>query len=220
MPEITGTGAENTAPAEGVENTAGYDDGDSGADESASTPAWWQFSSKEDAEDWANQIVTKRLARERKKYERIEQEHATLKSEVEELRPLREATLTDTQRWEEKFKAQEQELLALREFKASRERDDLVREIAREKGLSDRYLSRVRGDDADEIAADIDDLLNVLSEDGRTTTKQLKSPAPKERKSESRKLFQGGGHEDEDDYDPKKIAESIPLFGTSPYIRR
>lgn len=164
---------------------------------------WWKFDTKDRAEEWANNLVTKRLARERKKYDPILEEHGKLKSEVEELRPLRAATQTDSERWEARLQEVTQELENLRGFKSARERDDLVREIAEEKGLPSRFTSRIKGTDAEEIAADIDDLLNVLSlEDGKATRKKPASRKPKEAdedESPSGRGFSGAGGGDDDE---------------------
>lgn len=199
MSEDMTAGAEDTSPVD-----AG--DGADSADEIAPPAAqsdWWKFDSKDRAEEWANNLVTKRLARERKKYDPILEEHGKLKSEVEELRPLRAATQTDSERWEAKFQEVTQELENLRNFKSARERDDLVREIAEEKGLPTRFVNRIKGIDAEEIAADIDDLLNVLSlEDGKATKKKPASRKPKEAdedESPSARGYSGAGGSDDDE---------------------
>lgn len=194
------------AGATSAEDTTGADVGsdDSGVD-SISPPIssdWWKFDSKETAEEWANNLVTKRLARERKKYDPILEEHGKLKAEVEELRPLRVATQTDAERWEAEKQTLAQELQALKDFQQARVREDLVRDIAEEKGLPARFVSRIKGNDAEEIAADIDDLLNVLSlEDGKATKKKPASLKPKaaDEDSSSAKGYSGAGGGDDDE---------------------
>lgn len=198
MSEEIATGDENTSVPEDSVSDSG--------DDLSPPPAgsdWWKFDSKDRAEEWANNLVTKRLARERKKYEPILEEHGKLKSEVEELRPLRAATQTDSERWEAKLQAVTQELDNLRSFKSARERDDLVRELAEEKGLPSRFLNRIKGTDAEEISADIDDLLNVLSlEDGKATRKKPASRKPTESdedESPSARGYSGAGGSDDDE---------------------
>lgn len=197
--------SEEVAGVDGVAPSDGVAPDDSG-DEFAPPPAqsdWWKFDSKDRAEDWANNLVTKRLARERKKYDPILEEHGKLKAEVEELRPLKAATQTDSERWEAKFQEVSQELEQLRSFRSARERDDLVREIAEEKGLPTRFINRIKGTDAEEIAADVDDLLNVLSlEDGKPTKRKPGSQKPKETdvdESPSGRGYSGGGGSDDDE---------------------
>jgi len=192
------TGSEGVVPE-------GDSVGDSG-DDFAPPPSgsdWWKFDTRDRAEEWANNMVTKRLARERKKYDPIVEEHGKLKSEVEELRPLRAATQTDSERWEAKIQEVTQELEQLRSFRSARERDDLVRELAEDKGLPTRFVNRIKGTDAEEIAADIDDLLNVLSlEDGKATRKKPGSRKPKEAdedESSSARGYGGGGGSDDDE---------------------
>ena len=190
-------GDESTAPAE----DSVVDSGDDLSPPPAGSD-WWKFDTKDRAEEWANNLVTKRLARERKKYDPILEEHGKLKSEVEELRPLRAATQTDSERWEAKLQEVSHELDNLRSFKSARERDDLVREIAEEKGLPSRFMNRIKGTDAEDIAADIDDLLNVLSlEDGKATKKKPASRKPTESDDESSsgRGYSGGGGSDDDE---------------------
>lgn len=208
------TGAESTAAAD--------DDGaaDSTGDDFVSPPTnsdWWKFDSKETAEEWANNLVTKRLARERKKYDPILEEHGKLKAEVEELRPLRAATQTDAERWEAEKNALAKELEDLRSFQQARQRDDLVREIAEEKGLPSRFVSRIKGADAEEIAADIDDLLNVLSlEDGKATKKKPATQKPKaadEDASSSRGYSGAGGGDDDEEVTAEAILKRLQERG-------
>lgn len=192
---------------------------------------WWKFDSRDRAEEWANNMVTKRLARERKKYDPIVEEHGKLKSEVEELRPLRAATQTDSERWEAKIQEVTQELDQLRSFRSARERDDLVREIAEDKGLPPRFTNRIKGTDAEEIAADIDDLLNVLSiEDGRATKKKPASLKPKSTEDDESSSGgrgysgAGGGDDDEEitaDVVMKKLQErGLGRGGRNPFSLR
>lgn len=173
------------------------------------TGGWWSFKSKDDAAKWANEIVEKRLARERKKIDPIIQEHATLKSEVEELRPLRDASLTDAQRWEAEKATIKSELEELRSFKTTAERANLVREIADDKGLPAKFLSRVRGDDADSITADIEELLNVL-EDGKPQKKPgQRKPVETDGDKPGTKGFSGGGSEGDGDFSVDAILKKV-----------
>lgn len=180
---------------------------------------WWKFDSKDKAEEWANNLVTKRLARERKKYDPILDEHGKLKAEVEELRPLKAATQTDSERWEAKLQEVSQELDELRSFRSARERDDLVRELAEEKGLPTRFVGRIKGGDAEEIAADIDDLLNVLSlEDGKATKKKPVSQKPKaadEDSSSSRGYSGAGGGDDDEEITAEAVLKRLAERGLS-----
>jgi hypothetical protein len=172
--------AENTDPAEGAED---------GADAGDITPpaanTWWQFDSKDAAEEWANNLVTKRLSRERKtKIEPLQQSHATLEAEVQRLKPFEEAAMTDAERREARDKETQSELEALRAFKAATERNHLVTSIAEEAGLDPKFLKFVNTDgDEESVRSQITDLLNALSESGSNTGKRTpksKAPAPKD----------------------------------------
>lgn len=205
------SGAEDTTVADG-----GADSGDDFAAPPMSSD-WWKFDSKDKAEEWANNLVTKRLARERKKYDPIIEEHGKLKAEVEELRPLKAATQTDAERWEAEKQQLARELDELKQFQQARQRDDLVREIAEEKGLPARFVGRIKGNDAEEIAADIDDLLNVLSlEDGKTTKKKPTSQKPKatdEDESSGRGYSGAGGGDDDEEITADAILKRLAERG-------
>lgn len=204
----------------GSDDHTAVDGGVDSGDDFVSPPTasdWWKFESKEGAEEWANNLVTKRLARERKKYDPILEEHGKLKAEVEELRPLKAATQTDAERWEAEKQQLARELEELKLFQQARQRDDLVREIAEEKGLPSRFVSRIKGNDAEEIAADIDDLLNVLSlEDGKTTKKKPASQKPKaadEDESSGRGYGGAGGGDDDEEITADAILKRLAERG-------
>lgn len=204
MSEDAGTGAEGTPAAEG-----GAEAGE------ISPPAantWWQFESQDQAEKWANDLVTKRLSRERKtKLDPLQQERDTLKAELDRLKPLEDATKTDFQRLEEKLNNTTSELDQLRQYRAQQERTNLVRQVADEVGIPANFLARVRGDDEDSIRQDAQDLLNALSEGGSTPGKKTPpAKAPKESGNNGGgSVASGGGSssEESDDVMIKTILE-------------
>lgn len=166
---------------------------------------WWQFQNQEEAVEWANEKIQKRLAREKKKVDPLLEDHAKLKARVQELEPFEQATKSDSERWEAERASLAKELEDLRSYRNQSERTNLVREIADEKGLPARFITRVQGEDADSITADIDDLMTVLN-DG-------KQPKPATRKPQdpdatpSSKGYSGGGAKDEPDN--KSVVENI-----------
>lgn len=166
---------------------------------------WWNFTTKEDAVEWVNDKVQKRLAREKSKIDPVITERDTLKKRVAELEPFEQATKSDSERWEAERASLAKELEDLRSYRNQSERTNLVREIADEKGLPARFITRVQGEDADSITADIDDLMTVLN-DG-------KQPKPATRKPQdpdatpSSKGYSGGGAKDEPDN--KSVVENI-----------
>lgn len=160
---------------------------------------WWQFESREQAVEWANDKIQKRLAREKSKYEPILEEHGKLKLRVEQLEPFEQAQKTDSQRWESERENLSKELEDLRNFRKTAERNDLVREIAEDKGLPSRFISRVRGDDADSITADVEELLTVLN-DGKPAKPASRKPKEADERPSS-KGYGGGGSDAENDDD-------------------
>lgn len=204
MAEAAGSGAEG-AP-EGSEG---------GAEAGEITPpaanTWWQFENQEQAESWANDLVTKRLTRERKtKLDPIVQERDTLKAELETLRPLKEATQTDAERWQDQLAtltAQNQELLS---YKQETSRANLVRQIAEEVGLPASLVSHINGDDEDAIRGNATDLLNALSEGGLNPggkkTPPLKGPKPE---NDGGGSFSPGGGGNSDEPSEAELIKSI-----------
>lgn len=161
---------------------------------------WWQFGSKDQAEQWANDLITKRLSRHKKAVvDPIQTERDTLKAEVERLRPLEDASKTDVQRFEDRLNAVLPELESLRSFKADTTRSELVRSIAEELGIPAKFTGRIRGDDEDAIRADATELLNVLSEGGSDTKKVPVTKAPKESNGGDKNRGGGGSDEESDD---------------------
>lgn len=179
------------------------------AEETDLTPpakkSWWQFESQEEAQEWANDKIQKRLAREKSKFDPIVNERDTLKARVAELEPLEDSKKTDTQRWETERETLNKELEDLRAFQKQTQRDNLVREIAEDKGLPAKFFTRVRGDDSDAITADIEDLLNVIN-DGKPTKPASRKPIEQDEKTTS-KAYGGGGSKDETD--DKAIVQNV-----------
>ncbi|MBB5167211.1 DUF4355 domain-containing protein [Mycobacterium sp. AZCC_0083] len=157
-----------------------------GGDGSELTPPaannWWQFGTKEDAESWANNLVTKRLSRDRKaNLEPLQQTNATLEAEVARLKPLAERAMSEDEKRDANLAAAQQELEELRNFKAQAARKELVNGIAEEVGLPAHLTAFLTDGDADSIREQATNLLNALSEGGSNTGKRVppsKAPAP------------------------------------------
>lgn len=199
--------SEDAAPeAPETVETPDEQESESGADVSRQdNSAWWRDASKEDITSFVNDKVQKRLAREKAKYDPLVQEHAKLKAEVERLKPLEDANKTDLQRWEDERANLAKELEEHRAFRAQQERNNLVREIADEKGLPTRFINRVQGDDADSITADIDDLLTVLN-DGKPTKPASRKPVDPDEKPGGKGYGGGGSKSDTDD---KAVVDNV-----------
>jgi coenzyme F420-reducing hydrogenase delta subunit len=185
----------------------GGDGGDGGDVTPPSANTWWQFETKDAAEEWANNLIQKRLTRDRKtNLEPLQQTNATLEAEVNRLREIEASTMTEAQRIAAKAEADSAELEQLRAFKQSRERQELVNEIAEEAGLDPKFLKFVdTSGTADEIQQKITDLLNALSEGGSNTgkrtpaTKAPKEPAPQGNPAGTGKSGGGGSDGESDD---------------------
>lgn len=173
---------------------------------------WWQFASKDDATTWGNKLVTDRLTRFTKsKLDPIVTERDTLKSEVERLKPLEDATKTDIQKRDDKLAEITPELETLRKFKADTERTGVLTSIAAEEGLDPKFLALINTDgDEDEVRGKIKVLLDALSESGANTGKKTPTPkAPKETGKPAGKPSQGGGGGNEEESDDAMAASIL-----------
>lgn len=187
--------SEDTTTTNAPETEADADNGDITPPEAKK---WWKFNDQDDAVAWVNEKVQKRLAREKSKYDPIVSERDTLKARVAELEPFEKASQTDTQRFESERTFLTTELEELRSFRKDQERNNLVRELADDKGLPTRFISRVHGDDAESITADIDELLAVIN-DGKPTKPASRKPVDPEEEPGSKGYGGGGSKTDTDD---------------------
>ena len=167
-----------------------------------------------------DKIIQDRVAREKNKNNELAQKNATLEARVQELEPLEAATQTDTQRWEKEKKALLEENAELKSYKANNERSNLVRDIAKDKGLPDGFLNRVSGDTPEEIAADVDSLLETLNGSVKAT-KPAATTRPTDSKSKTSKASHGGGDSDDDSLPPlTDLALAMRKQSGQPYFAK
>lgn len=216
MPDLPKETATPVIPTEGGGDPADLTTDSNDALEAPSAQNWWQFETKDAAETWANNVITKRLARERKtNLEPLQQSHATLEAEVARLKPFEEAAMTETEKRDAREAAANQELEALRTFKAQTERQALVNGIVSEVGLPANLVPFLSTEGSeDQIREQATNLLNALSEGGSNTQKRTpksKTPAPvsqDENGGGSTAAGGGGGNnEDSDDAMLARIME-------------
>lgn len=170
---------------------------------------WWNFQSQEDAQEWVNDKITKRVGREKSKMDAVAAERDTLKAEVERLKPLEDATKTDAQRWESEKSSITAELEELRSFRTKTERANLVREIAEDKGLPAKFVKYVVGDDADSITQSVEDVLNDLSEVGPPKKPAQRKPKETDGDEPGDKGSGGGGSGSDDGWSVESVLEEV-----------
>lgn len=103
-----------------------------------------------------NQIIERRLARERKRYA----DYETLKEKAARYDEAETAGKSEAQKAAEELAAARAEIEALKQSKAQAERDKLAAEIARVKGVPAKYL---RGDDEESLTQSADEFLADLN---------------------------------------------------------
>lgn len=174
------------------------------------------FATKADFVKHVNGIVKKRLDRETKKYAPIVAERDTLKERVAELSGAdKDKTAADKQ-----IEALSKQVTDLLSYQQTTQRNELVRNIAKEHGLPDEFLARVQGDDEDSITEDVEQLVELLKIDGKPAarvTKVTKSTKPDGKDGKGGKGSDGkGGADDDAKNDLDKIAKSIGRYGHRP----
>lgn len=152
-----------------------------------------------------DRILQKRLKRQEeqllKKYSDYDQRVA----DSDAFRKLKDEKATDAERWER----ERNELLTSlkeREEKLTRlERENLIADLASERGLPKSFWKRVQGDSEDEIAEDMDAIIKDLGLDKDRDSSKEKTPT--RRRSA---VYGGGGDTEDPDPDTDSIVARIP----------
>lgn len=173
------------------------------------------FASKQEFVKHVNGIVKKRLQRNEQKYAPIVAERDTLKKRVAELEPVQQGQASSVQQIE----ALSKQVSDLLSYQQSTQRNELVREIAKEKGLPEEFHSRVQGTDPDSITEDVEELVELLKIDTKNpgTQRPPKNTKPDGKDGKGGKGSGGkGGVEDDDKNDPAAIAKAVGRYGHRP----
>lgn len=200
---------DTTGADAGAENDDDSDDG--GNDDGPVT-----FESKDAFAKHVNGIVQKRLKRETSKYAPIVAERDTLKTRVAEL----EGSDQKASQADQTIAKMQKQIDELLNYQSTTQRNELVRNIAKEHGLPDEFLTRVQGDDEDSITEDVEQLVDLLKIDGKTQQKRPpKSTKPDGKDGKGGKGSDGkGGAEDDAKNDPNKIAAEVGRYGHRPIV--
>jgi len=201
--------------AGGVQDDSGENEGGTEDENGAVT-----FDSRDDFVKAVNKIVKQRLDRNNKKYAPVVQERDTLKAKVEELLPLAEGSKTVDQKRDSEFAQLQRQIAELSDYRRTSERNELVRRIAKDKGLPEEFIPRIQGDDEDAITSDIEEFVELLPEKtaGTKVSKTTKPGTKDEGKGGGKGTAGGAGRDDEEKIDPVKLASTIGRYGRSPYV--
>lgn len=212
-------GAEGTDEGTDEANVVETDDDSNGAEADDGSVT---FKSRDHFVSAVNKIVKQRLDRNNKKYAPVVAERDTLKAKVDEWTPLIEGKQTDDQKRQAREQAQQNQIDELLGYKRSTERNELVRRIAKDKGLPEEFIPRIQGDDEDTITADIEEFVDLLPEKtaGTKVSKTTKPGTKDEGKGGKRGTPGGAGTDDDETIDPQKLAASIGRYGRTPYVVR
>ncbi|AJD82101.1 scaffolding protein [Mycobacterium phage Azrael100] len=201
------------------ENTTGTDSGQDSGDDNADGPV--TFESKADLVKYVNGIVKTRVARESRKYAPVVQERDTLKSELEKLRAQSPESKDSTTQPDPRVDELQKQLNELLEYRKTTERNELVRRVAKDKGLPEEFIPHVNivGDDEDDIASSIEDFVSLLP---KNEQKQQNLKTKPDTKDEGKGDKGRGGNtkpDDNNDIDPKALAQKIGRYGQNlPFV--
>lgn len=152
-----------------------------------------------------DRILQKRLKRQEEQFLKKYADYEDRVKDSEAFRALQDEKATDSERWER----ERNQLLANLQDKEDKltklERANLIADLASERGLPKSFWKRVQGETEEEIAEDmqsiIDDLgLNKPREESKAT------PTPRKRGA----VFGGGGETDDPDPDTDSLVAKIP----------
>jgi multidrug efflux pump subunit AcrB len=142
-------------------------------------------------------------------------ERDTLKERVDEL----SGADKDKSAAEKQIEALTKQINDLMSYQQTTQRNELVRNIAKEHGLPDEFLARVQGDDEDSITEDVEQLVELLKIDGTTppVKKVTKTTKPAGKDGKGGKGSDGkGGSDDDNNNDLDKIAKTVGRYGHRP----
>ena len=211
----TDAGADNDQ----VDTTGAANDSDDGddPDDDGNDAGPVTFESRDAFVKHVNTIVKKRLQRNEQKYAPIVAERDTLKTRVAEL----EGSDQKASEADQKITNLTKQVEELLKYQATTQRNELVRNIAKEHGLPDEFIARVKGDDEDSITEDVEELVALLKIDGKPPTRVTKSTKPAGKDGKGGKGSDGkGGAEDDAKNDPAKIALEVGRYGHRPILVR
>lgn len=149
-----------------------------------------KFEITPEIQEFLDEKINHRLGRERAKWDT---ERATLQEKADKHDAAEKAKLSDIERLTAEFESEKKAREATDKELTGWKRKAALYEQCAEAELPKRYWKRVQGDTEEEIAADIQELLDALSEGGNKKDEPRKAP-PK-----GKKLYGGGGGADDDD---------------------
>lgn len=154
-----------------------------------------------------DRIVQKRLKRQEEQFLKKYSDYEQRVADSEAFRKIADEKSTDSERWE---KERDQLISSLKERDeklTKLERENLIADLASERGLPKSFWKRVQGEDPDEIADDMDSIIKDLGlKADREEPSKEKTP-----RTRAKSAFYGGGGETEDpEPDTDSIVSKIP----------
>jgi hypothetical protein len=153
-----------------------------------------------------DRILQKRLKRQEEQLQKKYSDYEQRVADSDAFRKIQDEKATDSERWE---KERDQLLSSLKERDeklTKLERANLIADLASEKGLPKSFWKRVQGNTEEDIAEDMDSIINDLGLKADREASKEKTPAPRKKAA----YYGGGGETEDPDPDPDFIVSKIP----------
>lgn len=152
-----------------------------------------------------DRVLQKRLKRQEDQFKKQYADYEQLKADAEAFRSLQDEKATDAERWE-KERSQLLSTLQEREERLTKlERANLIADLATEKGLPKSFWKRVQGETEEELAEDIESIINDLP--SNLGVKGNGKATPGARKGS---VYGGGGEGEAPEPDTDELVSRIP----------
>lgn len=179
------------------------------------------FASKDEFIKHVNGIVKQRLDRNNKKYAPIVAERDTLKAEAEKRDKADLGNKSDEEQRNAREAAMQKQIDELLLDRKKSQRNELVRRVAKDKGLPEEFIPHVHieGDDEDDIADSIESFVALLPADSKVVKAKETKPSTKDEGKGGKGTGGGSGRDNDEALDPKKLADKIGRYGRNmPYV--
>lgn len=155
-----------------------------------------------------DRIVAKRLKRQEEQFKKQYADFDKFKADSEAFQKIQDEKATDSERWERERERLAKALQDKDEQLSKLQRANLIADLATEKGLPKSMWKRVQGDSEEDIAEDIESLVNDLK-GSRPDQGGGKEDAGGGKKKAGR-VYGGGGEGEDPDPDIAEIVSKIP----------
>lgn len=152
-----------------------------------------------------DRILQKRLKRQEEQFQKKLADYDKLKEDAEAFQKLQDEKATDAERWDRERTSLITERDEAKSELTKLQRANLIADLATDKGLPKSFWRRVQGETEEEIAEDIESIVEDLGLDKDQGSGKGKTPKPRKRQ-----VYGGGGENEDPDPDTDSIVSAVP----------